>query len=327
MQGLETLQHGRNPKNTGKPREIQAETALNSSAATNRKISSTHEINLGTTNNAPFQTNPNKAYGHSIEQLPTENTLRIYHQNIRGAKTYQQWNTWKQGIQQLQKWKVGIATLAETNTKWNQVNINAANLNAQGTSTQVKINTACSSELTENDFQPGGTACVGLEKWTGRITSRINDESGQGRWSGFKIQGRQQKTLIILSAYRPTRSNDNSDRTCHSQQWRIMRSQNIENPNPRNQFIDDLTKQINKWKDENCEIIIGIDANEGLKEKNSKIAKLIATTNMEQLIDINDHPETFTRGSKPIDFILGTSAIKSAVTAGGYLPFYAGAWN
>ena len=272
-------------------------------------------------------TNPNKAYGNTIENIPEDNILRIYHQNIRGAKTYKQWNTWKEGIQQLHKWKVGLATLVETNTHWNQLNINAATLTAKGITKQVKINTSGSIEPTENDFQPGGTACVALSKITGRITTKINDKSGLGRWSGFQIQGQNQKTLIILSAYRPTLSNDNSDRTCHSQQWRILRSKNHEDPKPRNQFIQDLQEQIREWQEMKFEIIIGIDANEGINNSQSKIAKLLATTNLELLIDLDNAPGTFTRGKTPIDFIIGTRQIKSAIKAGGYLPFYAGAWK
>jgi hypothetical protein len=42
------------------------------------------------------------------------------------------------------------------------------------------------------------------------------------------------------------------------------------------------------------------------------------------LIDLEEAPATYTRGKTPIDFIVGSRTIKSAVKVGGYLPFYAG---
>jgi hypothetical protein len=38
-------------------------------------------------------------------------------------------------------------------------------------------------------------------------------------------------------------------------------------------------------------------------------------------------PETYTRGSKCIEFILGIPNIKRATLAQGYLPFYKGGWD
>jgi hypothetical protein len=271
--------------------------------------------------------NQNTSYGHNINIKPATNILRIYHQNIRGAKTYQNWNRYKEGIQQLKQWGVGITTLAETNTQWTQTNISAAQAMTHSVTSLSKISTSGSSEATDTDYQPGGTACVAMGKWTGRVTTRITDSSGLGRWSGFRLQGKNQKSLIVISAYRPTPSNDPSDRTCHSQQWRILRARQNSNPNPRKTFITDLTTQINKWRDENSEIIIGIDANESVTEKNSQIYQLLQDTNLEQLVDTDPAPATFIRGTKTIDFIIGTSAIKRVTVANGYLPFYSGAWD
>jgi hypothetical protein len=271
--------------------------------------------------------NPNHPHGHSIGRKPTSNILRIYHQNIRGAKTYQNWNRWKEGIQQLSSWDVGIASLVETNTNWNQTNKSAAQAMAQSITTQTKLSYSGSTESTETDFQPGGTASVALGKWTGRITGRIVDSTGLGRWSGFKLQGKGQKSLIVLSAYRPTQSNDPSDRTCHSQQWRLLRARDENNPNPRKTFIIDLKTKIKEWQEEGSEIIIGIDANESILGKNSQIAALIEDTNLEFLVDTTKAPATYIRGTRVIDFIIGTPSIKRATVANGYLPFYAGAWD
>jgi hypothetical protein len=48
---------------------------------------------------------PNLPYGQQPTNQPDTNTLRIYHQNIRGAKLYSSWDRWKEGIERLDKWE------------------------------------------------------------------------------------------------------------------------------------------------------------------------------------------------------------------------------
>jgi hypothetical protein len=326
MQGQETLQ----PYTTQPPTETQRiELGPRIIGERERKATpaNVRHTEILITKDTLTTINQNKAHGHSIYTKPADTTLRIYHQNIRGAKTYQNWNRWKEGVQQLTHWGVGIATLVETNTQWTTINKSAAQAMTHSVTSQSKLSMTGSIEQSESDFQPGGTACVALGKWTGRITTRLTDDSGLGRWSGFHIQGKNQKSVVVISAYRPTNSSDPSDRTSHSQQWRILRGRNITKPNPRKAFIEYLTKEIQKWKEEGNEIIIGLDANESLIGNHSQIRQLIQDTNLELLVDTATPPATFARGTQPIDFILGTMAIKQATIANGDLPFYAGAWD
>jgi hypothetical protein len=53
-----------------------------------------------------------------LRPIETKKTLQIYHQNIRGAKVYSNWNRWNDGLKWLNSNNVGIATLVETNTTW-----------------------------------------------------------------------------------------------------------------------------------------------------------------------------------------------------------------
>jgi hypothetical protein len=79
----------------------------------------------------PGVSNPNTVIGTTIEHQPNDHTLRVYHQNIRGAKVYNTWNRWTEGIKQLEKWNVGVALLAETNTNWTNNNIQDAKQRAK----------------------------------------------------------------------------------------------------------------------------------------------------------------------------------------------------
>jgi hypothetical protein len=71
---------------------------------------------------------PNLWIGNTLTIPKPPQTLRIYCQNIRGAKHRNDpWDDWTQGHNTLSEWAIDIATLTETNTKWNHSNITTAN--------------------------------------------------------------------------------------------------------------------------------------------------------------------------------------------------------
>lgn len=277
----------------------------------------------------PQNADNNTTYGDNLESTTKHHTtLRLYHQNIRGAKQYFSWDSWTQGHHQLQQWQVDIATHVETNTYWKYQNISTAQKIAKQQHTQVHLNTSCSTEPSLEDYHPGGTACSVHGRWTGRVIERVNDTSGLGRWSGYRFEGKQHKNVIVLAVYQPTKSNNKGDNTCYSQQWRILRQQqqNTE-PDPRHTLTNDLIQQINQWTKEKTEIIIGMDANSYIGNTKSEIFRLINETSLSDLNPTTTAPPTYARGTKCIDYFLGTPTIKQSVIAYGFLPFYGGAWH
>jgi hypothetical protein len=82
------------------------------------------EINDQTDNNKKFQENTH--YGTKLSNTFSNNILRIYHQIIKGAKVYKKWEKWKDGTNWLNNNAVGIATIVETNTKWNEKKVREA---------------------------------------------------------------------------------------------------------------------------------------------------------------------------------------------------------
>jgi hypothetical protein len=136
---------------------------------------------------------PNLPYGQQPTYQPDTNTLRIYHQNIRGAKLYNSWDRWKEGIERLAKMEVGIGTLVETNTKWNNKNTKEALMQARMVAKKTQISTSSSSETPKEDYLPGGAACILMNNWTGRKMENISYETGMGRWAGFKMRGKDSR--------------------------------------------------------------------------------------------------------------------------------------
>jgi hypothetical protein len=272
---------------------------------------------------------PNLWIGDNLTIPKPPQTLRIYCQNIRGAKhKHDPWDDWTHGHNTLSDWEIDIATLTETNTKWNHNNITTANKIAKSQHTQLRTNMTGSLEITDSDYQPGGAYCSIHGKWTGRVIARITDSTGLGRWTGFRLEGKHKQNIIILSSYRPTYSSDHSDNTCYSQQWRILRKMaSPRNPDPRQQFVTDLIKLVKNWQDENSEIIIGIDANDPMDTPNTDIFRLLQETTLTTLHKDIEAPATYARGKTCIDFILGTPKIAHATKSKGFIPFLDGAWT
>jgi hypothetical protein len=59
----------------------------------------------------------------------------------------------------------------------------------------------------------------------------------------------------------------------------------------------------------------------------SEVTHLLNKTTLVSLLNIDDPPATYTRGSLCIDFMFGTPNIKRATERHGYLQFYKGAWD
>jgi hypothetical protein len=91
-------------------------------------------------------------------------------------------------------------------------------------------------------------------------------------------------------------------------------------------FYYDLKKEVSKWKNEGCHIIIGIDANEDVRT--GATAEFFKEAGMREIIlhthKKNSPPATCDKNNnrQPIDGIFTTFEIN--ITAGGYFPFNSG---
>lgn len=73
------------------------------------------------------------------------------------------------------------------------------------------------------------------------------------------------------------------------------------------------------------EVLLSIDANESLEQRNSKILKFAKETELHDIIHskhgISGEPFTHNRGSKRIDFFFATASLLSYINQSGILPF------
>jgi hypothetical protein len=153
-------------------------------------------------------------------------------------------------------------------------------------------------------YKPGGT-CMGItNEICGRYQKSGSDPHGLGRWSCIQMYGKDGTSLVIITGYRVCDANLSTSgaSTAFHQQWHLLRLAGDKNPNPRKQFIADLTAEIIKWQNEGADIILGEDFNERMGETQDGLAKLVTKCNLVDPHAINHgtegEPLTYSRGSK-----------------------------
>jgi hypothetical protein len=128
-----------------------------------------------------------------------------------------------------------------------------------------------------------------------------------------------------LTVYRPTIPQ--GIHTCYQQQMNAIKNKGIINPNPRQQLLDNLITEINKFNNANKKTFITIDANEGLFTRNSNLWLFLAQTDMVSLVQHPQHyPPTHIRGTRCIDFILGTKSLQQHIMQSGITSLYESPW-
>ena len=148
-----------------------------------------------------------------------------------------------------------------------------------------------------------------------------------GRWSTIKLQGKQNKYIAIVTAYRVAQSSITQcgPYTAFAQQWHHAKRNNVSSPQPRNDTLNDLQKYIQAQQNQHGDIILAIDANAHVMDNNQQLATWIANLG---LIDIHTHlhdsanePPTHIRGSKRIDYIFCSPPLIPYIIHAGILPF------
>ena len=237
---------------------------------------------------------------------------------------------WNEVLEFTKKNQIATFGLAETNIEWQDNEITSRiRARTRRYHRTAKIATSTASIRFKQRYKPGGTCTVTTNKWTGRATGQVNDKSGQGRWSGIEHRTKGDKTIIIITGYRVSQKSIDQvgATTAYAQQWAVARQAGATNPEPRSQFITDLTKEIKEWRQQGKEVILMLDANErmGAEKKGIEwLANECGLTDIHTARHGDDNMSTYARGTKKIDFILASQKPAEAVTRCGFTAFYDG---
>jgi len=213
----------------------------------------------------------------------------------------------------------------ETNTPWKPAPLHAIQAQCRRVYRHSKLAVSFSKDSTKNTYQPGGMLTLALGKWASRIVLYSSDEL-LGRWSYLEFSGRHGMRLFVVSAYRVCNQEfDATTITATAQQTRLLLQQGFQQPDPKIQFITDLISQVQTWRAAGAEVLISMDANKNVDHPQSKIARIFRETD---LLDLHHHrypatpkPATHQSGSNPINIMLGSPLLSTALIHTWMLPF------
>jgi hypothetical protein len=133
------------------------------------------------------------------------------------------------------------------------------------------------------------------------------DETGLGRWVSMVLVGENGMVMRIVTCYNPCYNKTQGSRTSYQQQRRYFLTVEKDDTCPRKRFIDDLSKQLEKWQEAGERLIVCMDANEHIYKK--KIGRTLTDPSGLGLKEVVGEftgeklGATYFRGSKPIDAV------------------------
>jgi len=272
----------------------------------------------------------NEHWGNDF-QIKTSNKFRIYFQNVNSCGLSSGTGKMTTIVKSLSQAECDFINVAQTSINWKILSLRERMKKV--TQKHMPINRIVvgnNKYHSEQKTLPGGVAQIIRGDWTGRIVKYIHDFRQMGRWCGTKISLRNDCHLYIICAYRVCEQIINQIRveTAYAQQHYMMALENIQNSDPRKLFIEDLTKAIKQWKTDTDEIIIVMDANEQIGRSTAGLTSLMREC---KLVDLFHHHHgiqpyfpTYERGSRRLDYGIGSATLLPFLTRCGYLPFFQG---
>jgi hypothetical protein len=209
-----------------------------------------------------------------------DNNIRILYQNINSLRP-KNMEKWKAILKQLEDFGVDITCLTETCVNWrlNKLRDKYRQLlrkNFKNSSMSVTT----TPQRYEKNYLPGGTSTITTSNISKNISKHIYEKNNMGRWSGTQYQLGNGYYLNVISAYRVCKQtvNTSNSLSTYTQQHFLLKNKGIENPNPREQFIDDIISQFQEeCKSVKHMVMFALDANEALGENASGIIRMCST--------------------------------------------------
>ena len=94
-----------------------------------------------------------------------------------------------------------------------------------------RITTSSSDAPVTSFTKPGGNMVGVRGPVSGRVRERIDDR--YGRWCGFTMEGKDDREIMVLTAYNVPQEIKAGDDTIHAQQKSLYMLDGIDQPNPR----------------------------------------------------------------------------------------------
>ena len=275
----------------------------------------------------------NTPFGHVCDDIAVDNDtpyVRVYCQNVNGIFD-------REGIgldaafREIKQTGADIFTFNETHgDESNAVARRALRLSKhrmwRENNDDCKIVHSSSIAPVLTFTKPGGNM-VGI---TGSLVGRIRDTitDPYGRWCGYSLIGRDNKEILILTAYNVSQvvNAKVGDDTLFNQQIALYKLNNIREPNPKKIFIADLVEVVKTARAADKDIILTGDFNELVGDDPNQMAKVLQAGS---LTDVHGHQhgevdiKTYTQGHKRLDYVFVTPRMVDHILRSGYEAFHA----
>ena len=170
---------------------------------------------------------------------------------------------------------------------------------------------------------PGGTALIMQGETALRKIKYNYDNKRLGRWVSSQIRGKNGMILRLVSVYVPCISTEYGEKKVFCQQQKAIIAMGIKK-DVKTTFWKDLWEQIDTWLDQGENLIVGGDWNTDVRQetflqpfKERNLLPAVITKHGDK------GPETYNRGSNPIDEIFVSSSL--VIQKAGYLEHGEGA--
>jgi hypothetical protein len=242
---------------------------------------------------------------------------RYYFINPNGVSHHRDMLDFSKILSSLRSNEVDIFGLSETNLDFLQPDIRKRCETLLNDFYQPGMLATSTNQLaSSSSCKPGGTITGITNNLCGRFQSSGSDPHGLGRWSFIRLYGQGGTSLVVVTAYRVCNASIGSSglSTAFHQQWHLLRTAGDLNPNPRKQFITDLIIEIQKWKAEGAEVLLGGDFNDELgSTQDGRLSNLVTTCGLVDLHAVKhgttNVPNTYSRGKYQVDYLLCTPKV------------------
>eukprot|EP00957_Ditylum_brightwellii_P017157 1293771-Ditylum_brightwellii.AAC.1 len=101
----------------------------------------------------------------------------------------------------------------------------------------------------------------------GRHMESGKDDISLGRWMYICIAGKDDRKLYVITGYRPCIQSNPGLGTVNAQQQCLLTMKRNLDAKVRKEWDKGILSLIKQWKNEKAEIVLMVDANEGLEER------------------------------------------------------------
>ena len=174
-------------------------------------------------------------------------------------------------------------------------------------------------------YKPGGAFILTTGSATGRVRKHYRDQ--WGRWVSQEFSGRNNGTVMIISAYQPVEKRRTEGTNSVASQHRSLLLQSSDpTTNPRVAFRRDLLQQLKVHRQDGIEFLLVGDFNEEYRTDPDGISSIASELGLINIMSFKhphqSAPVTYARcGVKCLDFALGTKRVAESVVSAGYEAF------